>query len=116
MLNMKNRTTAFPTCVALSTAALFCSPAPAAETQNRNTVMTVGEMCGGCVKKITTRFDDVKGIAKLECSIEKKSVTLVPEKGVRLSPKAIWVIMESIGKTPNKMVTPDGTFTSKPKK
>jgi copper chaperone CopZ len=98
----------------LTAAVLFVSPATAAEKEKTNTVMTVGEMCGGCVKKITKRFDGIEGIAKVQCSIEKKSVTLIPDKGVRLSPKGVWEIMESIGKTPTKMVTPDGTFTSKP--
>ncbi|KLU01967.1 putative transmembrane region and signal peptide protein [Rhodopirellula islandica] len=79
-------------------------------------VMTVGEMCGGCVKKITARFDSVDAVTKVVCSIEKKSVALVAKDGVKLSPKGIWELMESIGKTPKKMITPDGTFTSKPKR
>ena len=58
-----------------------------AERTKSNTVMTVGEMCGGCVKKITKRFDDVDDVAKVQCDIEKQSVTLIPKKGVRLSPK-----------------------------
>lgn len=111
-----NRRTALSVVVALLAAAvLFPSPASAAEREKSNTVMTVDEMCGGCVKKITARFDGVKGIAKVQCSVENKSVTLIPDKGVRLSAKGVWEIMESIGKTPKKMVTPDGTFTSKPK-
>ncbi len=89
--------------------------ASAGERTKTNTIMTVGEMCGGCVKKITKRFDGVEGVAKVQCSIEEQSVTLVPKRDVRLSPKAIWEIMESIGKTPEKMISPDGTFTSKPK-
>ncbi len=91
------------------------SPAQAAGVEKSNIVMTVGEMCGGCVKKITKRFDGVEGIAKVRCSLEKQSVTLIPEPNVRLLPKGVWELMESIGKTPKKMVTPDGPFTSKPK-
>ena len=77
--------------------------------------MVLRAMCGGCVKKITKRFEGVEGVAKVECSIEKQSVTLIPNTGVQLSPKGVWEIMESIAKTPTKMITPDGTFTSKPK-
>ena len=100
----------------LLTVAVFASsPAQTADVKKSNIVMTVGEMCGGCVKKITKRFDGVEGIAKVQCSIETRSVALIPDQGVRLSPKGVWEIMESIGKTPKKMVTPDGTFTSKPK-
>ncbi|QDT04992.1 Heavy-metal-associated domain protein [Rubripirellula lacrimiformis] len=89
--------------------------AQAADTKKSEIVMTVGEMCGGCVKKITKRFEGVEGVAKLQCSIEKKSVVLTPKPNVRFSPKGVWEIMESIGKTPTKMITPSGTFTSKPK-
>jgi copper chaperone CopZ len=99
----------------LAFAVLSASPGSAAEREKTNTVMTVGEMCGGCVKKITKRFDGVQGVAKIQCSIEKRTVTLIPDKGVRLSPKGVWEIMESIGKKPSKMICPDGTFTSKPK-
>ena len=81
----------------------------------RPTVVHVDEMCGGCVKKISKRFEGVKGVAKVQCSIEKKSVTVIPDQDVRLSPKGVWELMESIGKTPTKMVTQNGTFTSKPK-
>lgn len=89
-------------------------PASAAEAEKTNTVMTVGEMCGGCVKKITKRFESVKGIAGVRCSIEHQSVTLIPEKDVLLSPRGVWEAMEGIGKTPKRMVCPQGIFTSKP--
>ncbi|EMB15282.1 heavy-metal-associated domain-containing protein [Rhodopirellula europaea] len=91
-------------------------PVSAKESASNQIVLTVGEMCGGCVKRITARFDSVDAVTKVVCSIEKKSVTLVPKDGVKLSPKGIWQIMESIGKTPKKMITSDGTFTSKPKR
>ncbi|GAA4469829.1 heavy-metal-associated domain-containing protein [Novipirellula rosea] len=91
------------------------SPAQAADAAKSKVVMTVGEMCGGCVKKITKRFEGVEGVAKVQCNIEKQSVTLIPEQHVRLSPKGVWEIMEGIGKVPKLMVTPDGTFTSKPR-
>ncbi len=57
----------------------------------------------------------VKDAAKVQCSIEKKAVTVIPEQDVRLSPNGVWELIESIGKTPNKMVTPNRTITSKPK-
>lgn len=116
MLSLSRRTGLVAGVVLMVAAVLTASVASSAEREKTRTVMTVGEMCGGCVKKITKRFDGVKGIAKVQCSIEKQSVTLIPEQGVRLSPKGVWEIMESIGKTPTKMITPDGTYTSKPKK
>ena len=92
------------------------SAAAESDATKKNTVMTVGEMCGGCVKKITKRFDGIEGIAGVRCSIEQKSVTVVPDANVRLSPRGVWAIMEGIGKTPKKMVCPSGTYTSKPPK
>lgn len=109
------RSTGLVTGLMLLAVSVANSPAQAADVPKSSIVMTVGEMCGGCVKKITKRFDGVEGIAKVQCSIEKQSVTLIPTKDVRLSPKGVWEAMESIGKTPKKMVTPRGTFTSKPK-
>jgi hypothetical protein len=51
----------------------------------------------------------------IDCSIEKKTVTIIPKDGVKLSAKKIWEIMEGISKTQIKLVLPEGTFTSKPK-
>ena len=71
----------------LATAVLFVFPATAAEQEKTNTVMTVGEMCGGCVKKITKRFDGVEGIAKVQCNIEKKICDVDPRKGRSTEPQ-----------------------------
>ena len=82
----------------------------------QSTIVTVGEMCGGCVTKITTHFKEVKEIAELKCDIPTKSVKFVPKKGNELSALKIWEEMEKIGKAPLQLVGPTGTFTSKPKK
>jgi len=93
----------------------FTCVAIAGEKEKTSTVVTVSEMCGGCVKKITKRFEDEKDVATIECSIEKKTVTLVPKDGAKLNAKKVWEIMEGISKTPTKLVSPEGTFTTKPK-
>jgi periplasmic mercuric ion binding protein len=87
----------------------------AEEAEKTITVVTVSEICGGCVKKITKRFEAEKDVAKIECSIEKKAVTLVPKEGVKLNAKKVWEIMEGISNTPTKLVSPEGAFTTKPK-
>lgn len=79
-----------------------------------NTVMTVGEMCGGCVKKITARLKQMPNLVEVKCDIAKKTVTVVPGDGGP-SPRALWDAMEEIGKRPIRMVTASGTFTEKPK-
>lgn len=100
---------------ALALYTLSTSSAVAAEKAVTTTTVTVGEMCGGCVKRITARFNEEKSVAKVTCSIEKKTVTLIPAKNTRLNAVGVWEIFESIGKKPTKMVSPEGTFTSKPK-
>ena len=79
------------------------------------TVITVGKMCGGCVKKITARFDKIDGVAGVRCDIKKQTVTVGPEKGYVLSPRGLWEVMEKLGKPPKKLAGPRGTFRSKPK-
>lgn len=100
--------------------ALIAPGTLAAESQGgkpATTTIVVGEMCSGCVKKITARFDkEKKSVAKIKCDIKKKTVTIFPAKDVRLSPLKLWELMEGIGKKPKKLTGPDGTFTSKPKK
>lgn len=90
------------------------SAALQAGNQDRRTVVTVGEMCGGCVKNITTRLQKVSEIEKIECDIATKTVTITPKADKTLSPKFVWETMAEIGKTPKKLVTPNGTFTTKP--
>jgi copper chaperone CopZ len=91
----------------------ICSQGLAADTP-KPTVMEVGEMCGGCVKKITTRLETMPGVAKIECSIEKKTVTVSPAAEKGFTAVALWDAMAEIGKTPKKMVSPTGTFTERP--
>ena len=104
--------------LALAVAALFITGDAAtvdAASPKKPTIITVGEMCGGCVKKITARFDKIEGIAGVRCDVEKQTVTVGPEKGYTLSPRGLWEVMQNLGKPPKKLAGPHGTFTSKPK-
>ncbi|MDZ4686214.1 MAG: heavy-metal-associated domain-containing protein [Planctomycetaceae bacterium] len=86
---------------------------PAAKS--KDTVMAVGEMCGGCVTKITAKLKPMPDVGHIVCDIPKKTVTVTPAAGKSLSPKTLWEAMESIGKTPKSLTGPSGTFNSKPK-
>jgi copper chaperone CopZ len=79
------------------------------------TVITVGEMCGGCAKKIEKKLKPMEGVRDLRFDLKAKTVTVFPEAKTTLSPKALWLAMEEIGKTPKKLAGPSGTFTEKPK-
>ncbi|MDP1796293.1 MAG: heavy-metal-associated domain-containing protein [Planctomycetaceae bacterium] len=80
-----------------------------------DTVMAVGEMCGGCVTKITAKLKPMSEVGKITCDIPTKTVTVTPAAGKTLSPKTLWEAMESIGKTPKSLTGPSGTFKSKPR-
>ena len=113
MLNVMSQTIA---CIALLVLALTTAEAGEAAETPAATVISVGEMCGGCVKKINAKFEGVEGIGSVRCDIASKTVTLMPASGYRLSPRGLWVMMDEIGKTPRKLVGPSGTFTEKPTK
>lgn len=77
-------------------------------------VVTVGEMCGGCVKKITAKLQPLPEVADVKCNIAAKTVAVTPS-AQGLSPRKLWEAMAAVGKTPKKLVTPEGTFTEKPR-
>ena len=82
-----------------------------------DTVITLrGEMCGGCIKRITARLTKLADVDKVQCEVKAKTVTVTPKQDKTLSPRALWEALESIGKRPQQLVGPSGTFTSKPKK
>lgn len=91
----------------------FGSTSSAVAAEPASVVMNVGEMCGGCVKKITARLSKMPEVATIQCSIPKKSVTVTPKAG-GVSSKALWEAMAEIGKTPTKLVDASGTHTSPP--
>ena len=102
--------------LALCGLTLFMAATDAADKPTKaETVITVGEMCGGCVKKIEKKLKPMEGIGSVRCDIKAKTVTVVPKSNVVLSAKTLWEAMAEIGKTPKKLVGPSGTFTEKPK-
>lgn len=72
--------------------------------------------CAGCGKKLSTELAKVTGVSKAQVDVENKTVTLTPKSKQAPSPKALWEAVEKAGKTPSKLVSPQGTFTEKPSK
>ncbi|MEM6689016.1 MAG: heavy-metal-associated domain-containing protein [Planctomycetota bacterium] len=115
-MSQVSRRKSFITLIVCACFALFlASPSIGEEKKVATTTVTVGEMCGGCVKRITAHFEKVEDVSKIKCDIEAKTVMLFPAKDVQLSPLKVWEMMEGIGKKPVKLIGPEGTFTSKPK-
>lgn len=101
--------------VAFSCLALVIAANAIAADTPVTTVMTVGGMCGGCVKAITSKLETVDGVEKVSCDIKLKTVTFTHTAGKTLSARTLWGAMEEIGRTPKKLVGPEGTYESKPK-
>ncbi|MBN8624851.1 MAG: heavy-metal-associated domain-containing protein [Planctomycetes bacterium] len=100
--------------LAAAMATLFGTTVSSATAAERNvTVMNVGEMCSGCVKKITARLTQLPEVAGVKCDIAKKTVAVTPKSGT-LSARALWEAMDEIGKSPKRLVDATGTYTAKP--
>lgn len=93
-------------------AAFAVTPAFAQKTET--TVVTVKEMCNGCVKQINKRLTGFPGVATVSCDLKTKTVTITPQPNKAVSSRALWEGFDEIGKNPVKMAGPQGTFTSKP--
>jgi hypothetical protein len=78
------------------------------------TTMHFGEMCGGCVKRITAKLQPMPEIGSIQPDIKSKTITVTAKPGKVLSPRVLWEAMEAINKTPKRLVGPGGAFTSKP--
>ncbi|MFN3159039.1 MAG: cation transporter [Rubinisphaera brasiliensis] len=99
--------------VCLTVAAFSAAELPAEEAA-KPTIVHVGEMCGGCANKVHKRFDDDKHVLRVECDIDENTITFYPVSKPYTA-RYLWVELDQIGKTPTKLIGPDGTFTSKPK-
>lgn len=81
----------------------------------QDTVITVGELCSGCVRNIKERLRKLPDVAIVRCNMATRTVTVTPKAGKSLSPRVLWGAMQGVGNPPRKLVGPTGTFTSKPK-
>lgn len=87
----------------------------AAPPQSETAIVTSGEMCGGCAKRITAQFQKVPGVAQVRVDVATKTTVITPVDGVVLSPRVLWEGMEAAGKKPQSLSGPSGVFDSKPK-
>ena len=100
---------------ALLVVSVFSVPAVAAEKVLATTITIDGEMCSGCVKKLTSKLIEVPGVRDIKGDVKAKTMTITPASGANVSPLSLWEAVEKAGKKPGKLVGPRGTFTSKPK-
>jgi hypothetical protein len=100
----------------LAVACVFALAADDARAASRkDTVITVSELCSGCVRNIKVRLRKLPEVAAVYCNTATRTVTVSPKAGKSLSPRVLWEAMQGVGNPPKKLVGPTGTYTSKPK-
>ncbi len=103
------------TLAAVALAALVAQAAQSQVPVPAATTITVPDLdCASCAKKVGGKVAEVVGVAKVEYSVEAKTIRVIPKAGATLSPKALWEAVEKGGKDPSKLEGPGGTFVKKP--
>ena len=95
--------------------AIFVMANAAAAAEPTKTLIHVETMhCAGCAKKIAGKLQKVAAVDKVTADVEKKTMIVVAMRSLP-SPRSLWEATEAAGYKPTKIVSPRGTFTSKPK-
>ncbi len=87
-----------------------------AKSTTKTTITLKVLSCEGCAKRVREKLTAVSGVSEVKTDLKTKFATIISKRDATLSPKALWEAVEKAGKTPLKLIGPDGTFTSKPKK
>ena len=88
----------------------------AAKLRGRMVAVYVDDMhCKACAKKIARKLYTVPGVGAVRANVKKNFALITPQNGKDPSPRAIWEAVEATKFKPVKLVTPRGTFKTKPK-
>ena len=81
------------------------------------TTINVEKMCcQGCARKVAAKLYEIRGVKKVRADVKKKIVVVEPQRGVVLSPRAVWEAIEKANERPLRLVGPSGKFTKKPRR
>lgn len=86
-----------------------------AQTPGKTKVVLTELDCMGCAKKIATKLYKVEGVGEVRVDLESRSLFIAHKTGMTPSPKGMWEAIEQADHTPERMETPSGTLSSKPK-
>ena len=101
--------------LALGVAALFFPVAARSAEPAPIHIGIKGMHCAGCASKVTKQLQGVGGVVSARADAKTANAIVVAKQDASPSPKALWEAVERAGYKPVKIVTPEGTFTSKPK-
>ncbi len=104
----------FPFLIAASILLMAANIANAADPAV-TTISVKGMQCAACASHVAESLQGLPGVAKAQADASKAVAVVTAKGNVNPSPKALWEAVEKAGYTPVKLVSPSGTFTSKPK-
>jgi copper chaperone CopZ len=78
------------------------------------TISIKGMQCAGCAGHVAESLQAIPGVAKAHADATKATAVVTAKSKMSPSPRALWEAVEKAGYTPVKLVSPAGTFTSKP--
>lgn len=89
-------------------------PSRAAEVQQ--TLIYVEDMhCLDCAKKIAGKLYTIPGVVGVRAIVDTGIAYVTPQQTRQPSPRAMWEAIEALDFKPVKIISPYGTFTSKPR-
>jgi copper chaperone CopZ len=105
---------AFMLCLTLAVSTLAASLAHAQNSPTWTAIYVTDMHCETCAKKIARKLYATPGVREVKANVPKNLAFVVPEAGKTCSPRSLWDAVEQAGFEPVKIVSPAGTFTSKP--
>ena len=95
--------------------AVLAATATQAADPPSTTITVQGMHCVMCAAKVSEKLKAVPGVQAAEVDPVKATAVVATKTNAMPSPRAMWEAVEKAGYTPTKLVSPVGTFTSKPK-
>lgn len=100
--------------VAAGAVALSSTSTAFAATAEPTTIYVSEMHCEHCARKMAGKLFAVKGVVKVQASVEKKLLLVTPQAGKSISPRGVWEAVIAGEGDPVKLVGPSGTFSAKP--
>lgn len=109
MLNLTKCTKAIVVLISMFSTAVASGAAPLATT------ITCNRLCPVCGQKIATALRTMPGVVDAQVNVETKTLIVLTQPQVVLSPRTMWETVERGGEQPIRLFGPSGTFTEEPR-
>jgi len=86
------------------------------QVSSESTITMTGLHCSSCSKKVKTKLEMVANVKVADVNHKTGVAKVTAKDGANPSPKLLWEAVEQADAKPTKLESPEGVFTSKPKK